>query len=545
MAGGLKRILKFAFWLAAFAFWLATIVLLLEVTAYWLDAREIRGNPLIAAYVAGEPLGIPERPAPLTLPAAEAVSLPAPPPAPQGSAGALGAVQHPSDCEAHGVWREAFLQMDDGQREIEARIGQHIVLHLDASGTLLDAWGSFAIRSLIAFLHEPVPVRGVVIAGGQYSGKGLETLQRVVRKARDAQEAGRQAGQKHAHVDAAQPEAFPCGYVALEDPAEAGSWFVFIAFDFVELSRLLHPAPSKDSPWDVLWTQYKAHYSGGPGPMGDSAFRTNALGLRDDDIVAPKPPGVFRILCVGGSTTEEGPANARTYPNLLESMLNESFGEVEVDVVNCGISGINSDGHVGKLPLYLSLEPDLLLLYMGVNDAMLVLLYPDSSLEAAYPMAGMLRSVRRWAGGALRPGPVEAARRLEAFTLANVEALAEAAARAGAGAVLASVARPDISRLSQEERGFFEYRARNEWHPLLSFDWYVETMDTLNARYAELAAAHELMFIPAAEHLSGGAEIFQDICHMRPASIEQKAAVMAHYLRPVIARRLETAEALP
>jgi hypothetical protein len=53
----------------------------------------------------------------------------------------------------------------------------------------------------------------------------------------------------------------------------------------------------------------------------NSEFWTNSQGMRDAETVVPKPDGVVRIVCVGGSTTVEGPHNELTYPNILEKLL--------------------------------------------------------------------------------------------------------------------------------------------------------------------------------------------------------------------------------
>ena len=92
------------------------------------------------------------------------------------------------------------------------------------------------------------------------------------------------------------------------------------------------------------------------------------MGLRDDFVVIPKPKGLFRILCVGGSTTVAGWTNETTYPNLLEKRLKDSFPDVSSEVINCGVSGLNSNSELEKIGDYLALNPDLILEYNAVND---------------------------------------------------------------------------------------------------------------------------------------------------------------------------------
>ena len=64
----------------------------------------------------------------------------------------------------------------------------------------------------------------------------------------------------------------------------------------------------------------------------------SSQGLRDDEVVVPKPPGIFRILMLGDSVAygHTVPA-ADTFSNQLERMLREQFGPVEV--VNAAVAG--------------------------------------------------------------------------------------------------------------------------------------------------------------------------------------------------------------
>lgn len=96
----------------------------------------------------------------------------------------------------------------------------------------------------------------------------------------------------------------------------------------------------------------------------------NARGQRGTNVLnlpVPKPPGRFRIVCAGGSTTFDLLAedNAATWP----ARLGRALAERDVDVANAGFPGWTS------LESLLSLEtrdvelgPDLVVVYSGVND---------------------------------------------------------------------------------------------------------------------------------------------------------------------------------
>src|SRR5437867_7087180 len=73
-----------------------------------------------------------------------------------------------------------------------------------------------------------------------------------------------------------------------------------------------------------------------PGISGESQFITNSQGIRGDD---PAPQDTYRILALGGSTTECGYLDqARTWPYLLQRNQNESSKNQKVWVGNAGLS---------------------------------------------------------------------------------------------------------------------------------------------------------------------------------------------------------------
>ncbi len=91
----------------------------------------------------------------------------------------------------------------------------------------------------------------------------------------------------------------------------------------------------------------------------------------------PKPAGVKRIVCMGGSSTVGYPYGPRaSFAKWLEIMLNAS--EVKYEVINCGINSLTSYGVSKFMPQALELEPDIIVVYMGHNDC--------SPFRRLYPM---------------------------------------------------------------------------------------------------------------------------------------------------------------
>lgn len=108
-----------------------------------------------------------------------------------------------------------------------------------------------------------------------------------------------------------------------------------------------------------------------PGYERDG-IRHNSLGYRGDEITVPKPKEVYRIAILGGSTTytEFVRDNKKTFPALLEKLLNQQSAGRRIEVVNAGVPGYSTFESLGNLCFrVLDLEPDLVIIHHGVNDA--------------------------------------------------------------------------------------------------------------------------------------------------------------------------------
>jgi hypothetical protein len=126
---------------------------------------------------------------------------------------------------------------------------------------------------------------------------------------------------------------------------------------------------------DLFW-RYRANqslvksYHGDPSLEGRSIHvRTNGFGLRDRSRTREKPPGVFRILSLGESTTfGDRVEAAQTYSSRLEALLNAEPGR-RVEVWNCGICSYTTYQSVRWLELDgLAFDPDLVLFFHEIND---------------------------------------------------------------------------------------------------------------------------------------------------------------------------------
>jgi lysophospholipase L1-like esterase len=99
-------------------------------------------------------------------------------------------------------------------------------------------------------------------------------------------------------------------------------------------------------------------------------FSINSAGLRDREFPREKPPGVYRIVWLGDSTTVGwGVPLAGAAPKILERELNAA-GRGRFEVLNAGVGNY---GTVQEVEHYLTIDrafhPDLVILEYFINDA--------------------------------------------------------------------------------------------------------------------------------------------------------------------------------
>jgi len=266
----------------------------------------------------------------------------------------------------------------------------------------------------------------------------------------------------------------------------------------------------------------------------------NNFGFRDDDVVVPKPVGLYRIVCIGGSTTEEGNSNELTYPNLVEKSLLETFAPRKVEVINCGISGITSYNERRRFDDYLALEPDLVVYYNGINDVTHEL-WVDWMEQVTPERDTLLRSklLTRIYNRSLLPEDSVLIESMRRTTFRNIRAMAQRARECGAAFAVCSFAYPDPEQLGFRDRVYLDIHIREvcEGHHL-NYDTYAQVMGLYNRLVREVCEADGLHYIPVAEHMEKGLDHFFDACHMTPLGMALKVSIISPHLRAIVDRAL-------
>ena len=92
-------------------------------------------------------------------------------------------------------------------------------------------------------------------------------------------------------------------------------------------------------------------------------------GLQPEKFLQDKNSQTFRIFCLGESTTAGFPFDCQVpFPAQLRYLLTQAYPQHQFEVINAGISAINSFTVIDLLPEILAHEPDLILIYMGHNE---------------------------------------------------------------------------------------------------------------------------------------------------------------------------------
>ncbi len=112
---------------------------------------------------------------------------------------------------------------------------------------------------------------------------------------------------------------------------------------------------------------YGKQFSNHKDRFGTSTW--NQYGLR-----GTCKPSETQIVVMGGSTTHNlTTADDKVWTNILQTRLREKLKQQNICVMNAGVNGQTSYGHIASLekwlPLIPKLSPKIYIFYMGINDA--------------------------------------------------------------------------------------------------------------------------------------------------------------------------------
>lgn len=261
--------------------------------------------------------------------------------------------------------------------------------------------------------------------------------------------------------------------------------------------------------------------------------RINSRGFRTKEFAAEKPPGLFRIICLGGSTTVIGRTNRETYPALLEVKLREEFPDRELEVLNFGVSKYGT-GEVIELALRsLRYRPDLVIKYNGANDLWwdyFLMLKEELPAWKRYALRSYL--FQTLFPNSLLPPAEEIASRLRSGLIPSLDYLNSVLDSAGSRLVVVTFFRPDLSALTPDQKYYLDFNVRHFWgRQLGTMEFiragpYLKALAIYNDVLREFCRERGVPCIDLEMSFPRDFDFYVDICHFSQAGIAEAAGLI-------------------
>ncbi len=272
--------------------------------------------------------------------------------------------------------------------------------------------------------------------------------------------------------------------------------------------------------WQERWQEYR------PGAkldvtVGGERFvvEMNSEGYRTHEFEVPKPAGMVRVVCIGGSTTVAGRTNDETYPALLQKKLRVLFPGLPLEVLNLGVSSATTEYWYARLPRVFGYQPDVIVQYPGVNDISWRSL---PHFANAHPGRG--RIYQSLLAQRLVPFPVEELDPFLEETFTTLGDTERACREQGVACLVGSFAGPDPALARGEFRKHLDYNAEFWFRrfPLHSYATWARVVRRYNELFVRFVNRYHVPHAPVHERLADPA-VFTDVCHLTPEGIDRLA----------------------
>jgi len=259
------------------------------------------------------------------------------------------------------------------------------------------------------------------------------------------------------------------------------------------------------------------------------------------DVAVPKPNNVYRIICLGGSTTEGSGLN--NYPSKLQKMIHEKYPDKNIEVLNAGKYFYNTEHFIIQYLFNLKeMKPDLILMCEAINDIFVSFTMPPFSSKPYrddyghfYGFLGTLRyqkSFENFLGefffADFRQPKLEAVyfndfKSKNSFRR-NLETIIEIAKCSGTALIVSTQAHC-YSRNNDSDDAvlcFSDSYLINDKQYADEKSYY-DAMELFNGIIRETAEKHSVPFIDQYPAFKGKRTLFTDSVHMTDAGHELKA----------------------
>ena len=256
----------------------------------------------------------------------------------------------------------------------------------------------------------------------------------------------------------------------------------------------------------------------------------------------PKPPQVFRVLCLGGSTTE-GVLDTISYTALLEKMLSARYPGSAIEVINGGHFFYTTQHSIIEYLFTMKeLKPDVIIFFEAINDLLTSFTYPP---YASSPFRKDYGHFLGWAGSLRYPKSFE--QFLAQFFYAdlrsptpkpvrftdfksrhsferNIETIIEIAKCTGITLILSNQAHcfSKENKSNVDFLGFPRHFLIDDKHYADEESWY-DGMELFNKTLQDTANKFSVPFVNQAQAFEEKREFFTDVVHMTTEGNKLKA----------------------
>ena len=254
---------------------------------------------------------------------------------------------------------------------------------------------------------------------------------------------------------------------------------------------------------------------------------------------AKKQKGVFRILCIGGSSTYSG------FVEPLDELFKSHFGRGRVEVLNLGLPGAYiavSDYLLRRK--YQAYSPDMIFIYHGFNDISRVAPLPRNKkiimsfyARKSYGIINLIK--RKFHTGFIPPD------RYIGNYSKNIQSnsryyknVVRYCLNRNIPLILSTFASPDYENIPREQKDFFDKNIKFLWPHLVDTKTYGALLTAHNLMVARVASENGLPVIRAFEKVKGGGNLFLDNCHLTEAGKKITAKVIYKTIAPLVEKRI-------
>jgi len=288
---------------------------------------------------------------------------------------------------------------------------------------------------------------------------------------------------------------------------------------------------------DQLWQVHGERYRPGATleiEVAGEPYRVaiNRHGFRDAEWTQKKPEGVYRIVCIGGSTTVQGRTNDTTYPALLNALLPSLPDGREIQVLNLGISGADTTYWLDRdrAERLFGFEPDLIVQYAFVNDFFWRYLPRHARRHPMRRLANRSLLLARF----MPVQPTSFARDFQG-TLSRFRELSDLARSRGADYLVGSFAGPDPAQAAAPFLRYLDHNTES-WGAAFGLRYYRDYHRALRA-YTDVFDDFSLRGHVRAARIDrslGDPQLYVDLCHMTPEGIAGLARAFAGAIAPIL-----------